>query len=147
MASINPTGGFVPQPPTGGSRNLPGPKEGSDFNIEDGLTLSTTGSPEKLKFEFPNLPVKGPEDPQAWYDPATQTINFKAEPEGTPNSSSCLLYELGEIGGGLLNATTAINAPKDGAGVSEFTFTNGLNSTQIIGLSGRTLADVNPLRQ
>jgi len=41
-------------------------------------------------------------------------------------------------------ATSRISESASSAGVSEFAFTNGIHSRQLIGLSGRVVADGNP---
>lgn len=141
MATINP-GNYNNQNITGGSRAREHKQQDApSFQVEDGLVLSGQLPP--------GVPDLGP---ASLPGPATELpVNIPMEVK-TPVETSTRVSIPSEFGGafltgpGLTTGIQAVNPTANTAGVSEFAFTNGLHSRQIIGLSGNVLADANPFK-
>ncbi len=169
MASSINSGGFSNQPIKGKKQAEKSAGPGQDqggFQIQDGLTLSNTPAPEaplkntpapdhegakKETLHLPQTPPEGGWNATLDYDPATgvMTYNFPNARPGDLDKgwSEIAFYEGAHLTGpGVTASLAAIGPSSSAAGVTDSTFTNGLGSTQLIGLSGKVLADLSPFK-
>ncbi|MBT9586490.1 hypothetical protein IV102_24310 [bacterium] len=119
----------------------------SPFNTTDGLVLSGSGlkeTPDQSQIsgqpEVGSL-AKGLRDVEANHGKPINLIEFE----------TCLMAQvdgqfLSGPGVGKMQTTGIVLDPSSSGGVSEFAFTNGLNSRQLVSLNGQVLADANPFK-
>lgn len=151
MSTIKGGGDFPKHQPIHGqvAKNPKGEVTESLFNTTDGLVLSGSGlkeAPDQSQIsaqpkEEIGAIAKGLRDAQANYGKPINVLEF----------DTCLMADvdgqfLSGPGVGQLQSSGIVLDPKSSGGVSESTFTNGLNSRQLIGLNGRVLADLNPFK-
>ena len=125
------------------------------FNTTDGLVLSGSGlkeAPEQSLMsaqppEETGALAKGLRDAQANIGKRIDLISF----DTCLKAQASVVSELEGLflsgpGVGQVQSSGIVLDPSSSGGVSESTFTNGLNSRQLIGLNGRVLADANPFK-
>ena len=155
MATIQP-GNFpnIPHQP-GKNRETRKQEQGPGFPGQDGLDIGRIELPHGLPnigpLQLPpGVPTPGPAQLPG---PAPIEVPYKFPLEvETPVETSTRVHIPHEFEGafmtgpGVASGIASIGAPGQTGGLSEFTFTNGVRSTQLVGLSGNVWADANPFK-
>ena len=150
MSTIKGGGDFPQHKPIHGQAPKLAKAEQSDspFNTTDGLVLSGSGlkeAPDQSQVsrqpaeEIGSL-AKGIRDAEANYGKPLNLIGLEACPMAEVDGQ----FLSGLVG--QLQTTGIVLDPSSSGGVSEFAFTNGLNSRQLVSLNGQVLADANPFK-
>jgi len=159
MSTIKGGGDFPKNQPIAG-KQIKTPKTedtASSFQINDGLVLSGSGISDKADHaETHTDPAHlWRRDPDLVSQPIAKGLRDAQGQMGKPLNviefDTCLMAEVdGQFltgpGVGKATASGRVSESASAAGVSEFAFTNGIHSRQLIGLNGQVLADANPFR-
>ena len=159
MSTIKGGGDFPKNQPISGKqgKTLKTEDTASPFQITDGLVLSGSGLSEKTDEAQTNTDPTHlwRRDPDLVNQPLAKGLSDAQGQMGKPldviGFDTCLMAEVdGQFltgpGVGKATASGLVSESASAAGVSEFTFTNGIHSRQLIGLNGQVLADANPFR-
>lgn len=142
MAMIQGPGSFGNNQPVGGPKRsreqAPQSEQGTELHVEDGLVLSGSQAPAQEESRVELQPQSNP----------AETPNSARAPQTAPERRGPQEFEGAFLVGAGVSAGSlgAVGVSNSSAGVSESVFTNGLNSTKLIGISGNVLADASPFR-